>query len=140
MSTITVHRKKSFIGGGSYYFVYFDGQKIDKVKNGEIKSFNISPGDHSFQIKSDIFSYSRSPVINLSIKEDEAISYLAKFSRLLKIQFFFAAVAMLGYILAISWFDVVNPFKWFLPVLLIYLVLAIIFKDKAIEIEDTGRT
>ncbi|MFH1119819.1 MAG: hypothetical protein V1775_08340 [Bacteroidota bacterium] len=140
MATITVHRKKSFLGGGSYYFVYFDGQKIDKVKNGETRSFDISPGNHSFQIKSDIFSLSRSPLINLSVKENEVISYMAKFSLLLKIQYIIFGSAMLGYIIAISCFKVVHHLAWFLPVLLLYFVLAIVFKDKAIEIEETGRT
>jgi hypothetical protein len=87
MAKITIHRQKLIGAQGSDFIVYLDKNKIGKVKNGKILSFDLLPGKHNLQIKLDFPRFACSPTIDFSVNESEEIKYFTKFTRFSKLSF-----------------------------------------------------
>ena len=53
MAKMTIERSSEWINKFRDIGIYLDGKKLDVIANGEIKSFDLSPGRHSIYSKID---------------------------------------------------------------------------------------
>lgn len=77
MAKIVVNRKNVFIEKiiANHQYIYIDGEEIDELRNAESKSFEITAGNHTLQIKSKIFRVSQSPKIKFTVSDGEEKSF-----------------------------------------------------------------
>jgi len=67
--TIEVLRESSFIGSLLSYKIFVDGTEIGKIKNGEKKQFELTPGLHEIHIKQN-WSWYYSPKVSFLMKDN----------------------------------------------------------------------
>lgn len=72
MPIIILTRTKEYLNFARSFSVLLNNKEIGKIRNGEIKSFEISEGKH--QLKADI-DWCSSPEIDFEIKEGETKTY-----------------------------------------------------------------
>lgn len=65
-ATLYVSRKKNFVGSLRQFDVIVDGTKVGRIRNGEEKSFEVSPGSHSVQIQ----NMARSELVEVRCEEN----------------------------------------------------------------------
>lgn len=72
MAIIILNRTSEYVNRLSDYGVYIDGKKVGTIANGEIKEFNVSPGQHSIITKIDWCS---SPSLTFDISDNEVKNF-----------------------------------------------------------------
>ena len=68
MSTLIIHRDSGFADRARKYRVFCGSKKIGVVRNGEITSFEVSPGKHIIYFKID---WARSNKIEIDFEENK---------------------------------------------------------------------
>ncbi|MGE0089738.1 MAG: hypothetical protein AB7S50_09735 [Bacteroidales bacterium] len=69
MAKIILSRKKEWANRARKFNVFIDGEKKDVIGNGEIKEFELTPGNHKIFLKVDWCS---SPELDIYLNEERA--------------------------------------------------------------------
>jgi hypothetical protein len=146
MAKITITRKKTWIGSAVAHHVFLDNIKIGKLWSGKTQSFEISPGEHTLQIKYDVTRLNRSPRLTFSIKENEEIKYISKFTRFtmtftiaISLTIIMIGILMGSTSLLSNLSKFLRPIVMMLPIILIFFVATYIWREKFIKIEEVER-
>jgi hypothetical protein len=143
MAKITIQIKKSYASLLSFHRIYVDDEKIGSAKNYEMWEFDISPGNHTLQIKSGWLKLIRSTNINFTINQSEEIQYIFKFtlfSKLFDLTSVITGLIVLGFLKTTSYLNNI-PFllSFFLPLLLVIIFLKYLLKNNFIKLEKYER-
>lgn len=86
MSKITLFRTSQYVNDMREYDIYLDGQEINTISNGEIKTIEVSEGSHEIYLKID---WCKSKKININLTEGQEMK-LKCGSKITGIRKFFA--------------------------------------------------
>ena len=73
MKKITIVRTNQWFSQAKNIFVYIDNEKIRTIAPGEIIQFEVSPGKHSVEVRSNWIGGSNTLVVNVKKNEDNII-------------------------------------------------------------------
>ena len=72
---VYIYRPWQFTNGGGWPHVYVDGEKIGPLKNGGYIAKDITPGNHSIELRGDVFNF---PNLVLELDAEDGQTYYAR--------------------------------------------------------------
>ena len=135
MAKLIVKRKKEWNNRARKYKLYIDGEKVEPIGNGEIKTFELDPGKHTVIAKMDWMS---SPEFEADLSGDQSKTIelsCYKLGRYL-IPYLIGILGLVFILEYIFHVEVKFLFYLFIPPFLVSLYYSTIGRKKFIEIKE----